>query len=139
MLLESAGLMVLDSAWSGQVPAPMKAWRPIVSGAATPAARVRIQEGGRHLPEVQEKWEEIAENSALFGERGEFLISVAGEGAVTAPWAYVRRTPKMALAQRLSPTKGESEFVAMSVDGRIVCGVATEEYEVWIMAELLKP
>lgn len=137
LLLESAGLTVLDSAWSGQAPVPIEAWRPIISGAATPTARVRVQEDGRHLPEVQKKWEEIAGNSALFGEQGEFLISVAGEGAAMAPWARVRRTPKMTLARQLAPADGEPEFVTMSIDGRVVCGVTTEEYDVWIVAERL--
>jgi len=136
-MLESAGLAVLDSAWSGQAPLPMEAWRPVIGGAATPTARVSIQKERRHLSEVQEKWEEIAGASALFGERGEFLVSVAGEGADTAPWALVRRTSKMTLAQRLGLIEGEPEFVAISVDGRVVCGVTTEEYEVWIVAELM--
>ncbi|MFI5793428.1 hypothetical protein [Streptomyces sp. NPDC051677] len=137
LLLESAGLSILDPAWSGQAPTPMAAWLPIISGSATPTARVRIQEEGRHLPEVEGKWRDIAESSALFGERGEFLISVAGKGAATAPWALVRRTPEMALAQRIASVGGEPEFVAMSVDGRVVCGVTPEEYDVWIVAELM--
>jgi hypothetical protein len=77
----------------------------------------------------------VARDSVLFGKRGEFLISVAGEDAVTAPWAHVRRTPKMVLAQRLALTKGKPEYVAMSLDGHIVCGVTTEEYEVWKSCE----
>lgn len=94
-------------------------------------------ESGLHLPEVQEKWEEIAVGSALFGEHGEFLISVAGEGAAAAPWAHVRSTPKMNLAQRLALPEGVPEFVAMSVNGHVVCGVTAEEYEVWIILKLL--
>ena len=135
--LESAGLTVLQSAWSGPAPTPMEAWRVIIGGAAKPTARVRVQDDGRHLREVQEKWEEIAEISGLFGEHGEFLLSVAGVGSVAAPWAHVQRTPNMTLAEQLAPAKGEPEFVAMSEDGRVVCGITTEEYDVWIVAERL--
>jgi hypothetical protein len=43
----------------------------------------------------------------------------------------------MRLAQRLGSVEGEPEFVAMSLDGRVSCGVTTEEYEVWILTALI--
>jgi len=133
-VLEKAGLVVLDEAWVGPVPEPMTAWRPIISGAAIPTATVRILKEGRHLPEVQAKWEEIAEESGLFGDHGEFLMSVGGMAA--APWARVRRTLHMHLAHRLGPKEGP-EFAAMAMAGSVVCGVTTEEYDVWILATVL--
>lgn len=136
--LESAGLVVLDEAWSGAGPAPMRAWRPIISGGATPAARVRILEANRHLSEVQDQWEGIAEGLGLFGDKDEFLISVAGVGAANAPWAYVRRAGPLSLAQRIGSVEGGPEFVAMSLSGHVVCGVTTEEYEVWIVTESIE-
>jgi|SRR6185437_705241 len=137
LLLESAGLSVLDAAWSGAVPVPMKAWHLIVDGGVTPTATVRILDDNGHLREVESKWEMIAESAGLFDPRDEFLISVAGAGAANAPWARVRRSSQLTLAYRLASSPGEPEFVAMSLDGRIVCGVTTEEYDVWIVQGLL--
>ncbi|MFC5907925.1 hypothetical protein [Streptacidiphilus monticola] len=136
-LLESSGLDVVDEAWSGSVPEPMAAWRPIISGDATPAARIPIQGPPGHLSEVQARWEQIASESGLFDAEGEFLVSVAGEGTANAPWALVRRMPEMVMAQKLGVVQGEPEFVAMSTSGHVVCGVTTEEYEVWILSALL--
>jgi hypothetical protein len=138
-LLKTAGLTVLDEAWSGEAPDPMRAWRPVISGGATPAVRVRIADGNEYLPEVQDHWENVAEQVGIFGDDGDFLISVAGAGAAKAAWARVRRASAMRLAQYLGSVEGEPEFVTMSMDGRVVCGVTSEEYEVWIVtAELLR-
>jgi hypothetical protein len=132
-LLQSAGLTVLDAAWSGQMPQPMEAWRLIIGGEVTPSAVVHFLDNNEHLDEVESQWESIAENGGLFDSRGEFLISVAGVGSVNHPWARVRRNVGLSLARSLAPSVGEPEFVAMSIDGRVVCGVTTEEYGVWIV------
>lgn len=130
-LLREAGLSVLDRAWTGKVPAPRVAWHLIIRGNVAPS--VRIAASNAHLDEVESEWERIAESTALFGVDGEFLISVSGVGSLDAPWALVRREPRMRLAHLLAPYPGEPEFVAMSVDGRSVCGVTTEEHDVWIV------
>ncbi|WP_406359434.1 hypothetical protein OH782_00125 [Streptomyces sp. NBC_01544] len=132
-LLQSAGLTVLDPTWSGDVPGPMEAWRLIIGGEVTPSAVVHFRDGNEHLDEVESRWESIAERNGLFDSRDEFFISVAGVGSVNHPWARVRRNPGLSLAHILAPSVGEPEFVAMSIDGRVVCGVTTEEYDVWIV------
>ncbi|MEU9335000.1 hypothetical protein AB0D49_17800 [Streptomyces sp. NPDC048290] len=134
-LLESAGLLVVQDVWRGEAPEPMEVWRPIVSGEAEPAVRVHVLEANGHLSEVQKQWVRLSDEMGLFGKQGDFLISVAGVGAVSAPWAHVRRTNSMQLAQRLGFVRGEPEFVALSLDGRVSCGVTTEEYEVWVLAK----
>jgi hypothetical protein len=131
-LLREAGLSVPDGAWTGDVPSPWAAWRLIIRGDAVPAARIAYGNDHAHLDEVESEWERIAESTALFGGDGEFLISVSG-GSLDAPWALVRREPRMRLAHVLALYPGDPEFVAMSVDGRSVCGVTTEEYDVWIV------
>jgi hypothetical protein len=115
----------------------MKAWRPIISGGAKPAVRIRTLEANGYLPEVQDQWVRLSEEIGIFGDQDDFLISVAGAGAANAPWARVQRTGAMRLAQRLGSVDGEPEFVAMSLDGRVACGVTTEEYEVWIVTALI--
>lgn len=136
-MLESAGLTVLDPAWTGVGLSPMDAWRPVISGNAVPNARLPVTEAGDHLDAVEERWEGLCEQFAIFGESSDFLISVAGEGATEAPWARVRPAGRMRLAHVLGPVEGEPEFVAMSIDGTAVCAVTTEEYEVWIVASRL--
>lgn len=136
-MLESAGLTVLDPAWTGAGPTPMDAWRSVASGNAVPNARVPISDTADHLDAVEERWESICEQFAIFGETADFLISVAGEGATEAPWAWVRRESRMRPAHVLGPIEGEPEFVAMSTGGSAICGVTTEEYEVWIVASRL--
>lgn len=136
-LLESAGLTVLDDAWSSPAPAPMEAWRPIISGAATPAATVQRDETGEYLATADRQWESLSAFVGVIGPDGDFLISVAGEGASTAPWAHVRHTGVISLSSRLGQVPGEPEFVTMAVDGTAVCGVTTEEYEVWIVTASL--
>ncbi|MBK3574608.1 hypothetical protein JHN63_12440 [Streptomyces sp. MBT65] len=137
-LLEAAGLTVLDSAWAGEAPEPMKAWRPIIRGGATPDVRIHALAENLHFSEVQDQWVRLSEEIGIFGDQGDFLISVAGAGAANAPWARVQRTSSMRLAQQLGSVDGEPEFVAMSLDGRVSCGVTTEEYEVWILTALIE-
>ncbi|MFG3282548.1 hypothetical protein [Streptomyces sp. NPDC048111] len=60
-LLQSAGLTVLDAAWSGEAPEPMEAWRLIIGGEVTPSAIVGFLDGCAHLDEVQSQWESFAE------------------------------------------------------------------------------
>jgi hypothetical protein len=134
-LLRSAGLKILDMAWSGPVPEPSNAWKLIIAGGVTPSAAVQALDGNRHLDEVETKWESIAEDCGLFGGRGEFLIHLAGVGAAMHPWACVQRNSGLSLAHHLAPHAGEPEFVAMSIDGRVVCGVTTEEYDVWVVCK----
>lgn len=100
--LQAAGLSVLDSAWNGDVPSPIEAWRVVIGGSVKPSMKIRINESGEHLAEVQVSWERYAEEADVFGAGGEFLISVAGVGAASAPWARVRRESGMQLAQVLA-------------------------------------
>jgi hypothetical protein len=132
-LLEAAGLEVIEPAWLGSSPTPMAAWKLLVGGDVVPAAVVRIAEGNEHLPEVESKWEELASEAGLFRDNEGFLISVAGIGAAGAPWALVRGNPPLALAFRLASDYGNPEFVAMDMAGRNVCGVTSEEYEIWVV------
>lgn len=137
-LLLAAGLEVVADAWTASDVAPMDAWRPVITGLIEPDVRVRIEESGDHLTEVDRQWERLADGAGVFGPDGECLISVAGGGAGVAPWARVRRSSAMSPARVLGAVPGEPEFVALSVDGRVVCGATTEECEVWLITALLR-
>ena len=132
-LLEQAGLSVIDPAWDGARIAPMAAWKLVIGGDALPDATVRYDDRGEYLSDVESTWRELSAEAGLFGEKGEFLISVAGVGAATAPWALVKLNTWSDLAGQLALVHGNPEFVAMDVESHTVCGVTSEEYEVWIV------
>ncbi|MEV4602968.1 hypothetical protein AB0K15_36920 [Amycolatopsis sp. NPDC049253] len=133
-LLRKSGLAVLDTNYSAGGSRPSDVWRLAASGSTVPAATVEVLPDFGYLEEVDRQWQFLAEERGLFGEDGEFLISVAGERVGRLPWARVRRLGRMALAHHLVAYPGEPEFVAMSRDARVMCGVTTEEYDIWIVA-----
>lgn len=136
-MLRASGLMVLEASSSFVGPAPMDAWRIIIGGNTVPTVRVATDSEFDYLSDVDRSWESVAEELGIFGNDGEFLISVAGSPIGRLPWARVRPDQDRSLARHLVSNPGEPEFVAMSVDARVICGVTTEEYEIWVVgAEL---
>lgn len=131
--LEAAGLTVVDSSWAGPAPSPMAAWKLLIGARVVPRVTVRIAENGEHLREVESEWEALASDAGILGNPDGFLISVAGVGAATAPWALVKGASPLQLARELAPTHGSPEFVTMDLGGRNVCGVTSEEYDIWIV------
>ncbi|WP_158684434.1 hypothetical protein [Amycolatopsis orientalis] len=137
-LLRDAGFVVVAANYSFNGPSPEAAWRPVISGDAVPTVRVSHESASAdHEREVDRSWESVAEEFGVFGEGGDFLISVAGEGMGSLPWAHVRRGRNLSPARHLVDYPGEPEFVTMSMDGRAVCGVTTEEYDIWIIGATL--
>ncbi|WP_406642542.1 hypothetical protein [Amycolatopsis sp. WGS_07] len=132
-MLRASGLVVLEASSSFDGPAPMDAWRVIISGNAVPTARVATDSEFDYLSEVDRTWESVAEELGIFGNDREFLISVAGSPIGRLPWVRVRPARDLSLARHLVNNPEEPEFVAMSVDARVICGVTTEEYEIWIV------
>ena len=131
--LETAGLVVLDEAWGELDVETIDVWKPMITGQYTPCSAVPFQPQNAHSRKVDREWERLAQQVGVFGPGGDFLISVAGAGAGSIGWAHVRRTDEMRMAQHLGQYRGEPEFVTLSMDGRIGCGVTTEEYEVWVV------
>ena len=138
LLLQEAGLDVVDQAWSGALPGPMSAWKRVIGGDVRPTGVVRTSDRVDFRSDVESKWERLARRAGILGGSGGFLISIAGVGAVEAPWALVRETAQLDLAGKLSVGRESPEFVAMSLDGESVCGVTGEEDEIWIVLRSLK-
>ncbi|WIX99185.1 hypothetical protein QRX60_34755 [Amycolatopsis mongoliensis] len=132
-MLEAAQIEVIDEVWTGQVAGPSDAWRLIVGGNVVPSATVSRRVDGEYLDEVDASWGRLGREGGMFGPNGEFLVSVGGAGLGDLPWARVRCEPASVMVHHLAAITGEPEFVAMSVDGTVVCGVTTEEYDVWII------
>ncbi|HEX7660076.1 MAG TPA: hypothetical protein VF444_11420 [Pseudonocardiaceae bacterium] len=136
-LLESAGLTVVDPAWSGPAPEPMAAWRLLILGSVVPTATVPIAAHAAHLPAVEAKWEELAREAGILNGEDGFLISVEGTCAEDVRWARVTPNAPLDLASKLGLDYGNPEFVAMDIAGRNVCGVTSEEYDIWIVKDVL--
>ncbi|WP_034267810.1 hypothetical protein [Actinospica robiniae] len=80
-------------------------------------------------------WLEQARAHGVIGADGTFLIATGYE----KPWLEVRRSEHTRLAANLTseanPHPGEAEFVTLAQDGSVLCGVTTEEYDVWVIVD----
>lgn len=135
-LVRRAGLEPLGFVAADGLPAPRDAWRVLASGGTVPTVRVPL--GGPDLAgRVEAEWRRLAESHGLFDGDGCFLIMPAMRGADTAPWMKVRLTAQSHLARNLvgNAKPGEAEFAAMALDGSVMCGATTEEYDVWLVVE----
>jgi hypothetical protein len=133
-LLASAGLRVMDPAWSGAVVEPFQAWRVIIVIDAQPVLKVADVGGEYQWQQALTFWRAEGVAAGLFSPDGRFLISLANEGE-ELPWCLVRLGDEVGAMERLmrrSPSC--DEFVAMSVDGRVVSGIGVEEDGLWIYA-----
>lgn len=134
-LLESCGLVVLgDHEHSDAVLSAWGAWQLVIGGAVTPVLTI----GSEHsdvAAEVDDRWRELAVRHSVIDADGEFLISVAGEGAAELGWARVRASDRLEMARRLTSQSGcfSPEFVTADVAGRVVLGVTDEEDGVWLV------
>jgi len=134
-LLQRAGLEVVGDRRIEQVLPPRAAWRPVISGEATPTVTVRGELPGL-ITALNEQWHRLAVGSGIIGEDGVFLIDVAGNWTGCAPrrWTRVKLTDRWDLAGVLGKRPGRPEFVTVSTDGRALLGVTAEEDEVWLVA-----
>jgi hypothetical protein len=135
-LLESSGLVVVeDECDAAEGLGVWPAWQRII-GDVVPTATVS-SDGPDVAAEVDARWCELARQYSVIDDCGEFLISVAGLGARELGWAKVRMTARAELARSLtdqpSSIHRHPEFVTADVLGRIVLGVTTEEYDVWLI------
>lgn len=133
-LLASAGLSVIAPVWSGAVVEKFQAWRAIIVFDAQPVLKVTDVGGGYQWQQALTFWRAEAAAAGLFSSDGRFLISLADEGN-ELPWCLVRLGDEVGAMEMLmwrSPSC--DEFVAMSVDGKVVSGIGVEEDGLWIYA-----
>src|SRR5690242_20256386 len=126
-LLRECGLMILDDPIPSGIPGVLEAWQPVVNIAAEPAAKVSLS-SPTVAAEVDKQWHVHAVRNSIISPKGDFLISIAGTGSIELGWALVRYSADAKISSRLIAHTGASpEFLAMSLDGRRVCGVTPEE------------
>jgi hypothetical protein len=132
-LFGRCGLEILGFDESPTLPAVSRA-SVLLARIHEPTAQVPIE--GEALPErVDAAWREQAAANGVLAADGTFLIAFG----VHAPWLKVRLTAYTRLSAHLvAPTRsrpGHGEFVTLAADGSVMCGVTTEEYDVWIIAD----
>lgn len=135
-LMGKAGLTVLRSAVTADVPEPASAWRLVARGGARPDVVVDDEREG-YLDEVDRVWRRVARAAGVIADDDRFLIHVAGRGALHLPWCEVRLGEAARLAETLVVYPGEPEFVTLSLAGDVVCGVTTEEHGIWVLTARL--
>ncbi|MFF3838053.1 PE-PGRS family protein [Streptomyces sp. NPDC001930] len=133
--LRQAGLDVVEGDRVEEVMTPWAAWRPVISGNATPTVAVRM-DAPEPVRELNRQWHRLAVEHGIIGADGTFLIDVAGNWPDRTPrrWTRVRLTDRWDLAGVLGERPGKPEFVTLSTDGDALIGATTEEYDVWLVA-----
>ena len=130
--IERSGLEILGFVESGGLVESGHAWR-LVAGLEA-AIRVPIA-GGDLASRVDTAWLEQARAHGVIAADDTFLIDTGYE----RPWLKVRWTQHTRLAANLvsktRPTPGEAEFVTLAEDGSAMCGVTTEEYDIWVILD----
>ncbi|SDO37704.1 hypothetical protein SAMN04487981_110164 [Streptomyces sp. cf386] len=131
-LLGRCGLEVLDGLPSDSLPTPRRAVG-ITIGGTEPAAKVPLA-GPTLSARVDSAWFQLAREHQVVDAEGRFLITTTMEG----PWVPVRIHGALHMAEHLvgrNAPPGHAEFVTMALDGSVMCGVTTEEYDVWLVVD----
>ncbi|MFJ1756587.1 hypothetical protein [Kitasatospora sp. NPDC088134] len=132
LLLETAGLTVLDAPDPAGLPSPAEVWQSVAGFLVEPDATVAL-DAPDWAERVDAQWLRLAQESELPAPDETFLIHVGGQGLGRLGWALVRWTDDAQLAAHLTDGPRRPEFVTMSPDGHATCGVTTEEHDVWLI------
>ncbi|MFJ6249374.1 MULTISPECIES: hypothetical protein [unclassified Streptomyces] len=135
--IASTGLTISSDPAPSDVPPVREAMLSVSNWEVEPTSTVPLDHANA-LQEVDQNWHAHAARNGLFGNDGSFLLSVSGAGSRKFGWAMVKWSPGAELAPRLARAEEGLDFVAMSVDGRVVCAVTEEEYEYWIVVQHLR-
>ncbi|MGW5420578.1 hypothetical protein [Streptomyces sp. NPDC003943] len=134
--LIQTGLAVSNDSAPRDIPSVLEALRSVANWEIQPATKVPLSHP-KALQEVDHQWQLHAERNGLFRDDGSFLLSISGTGASTLGWAVVKWAPGTELAPRLVQRDEGLDFLAMSLDGKMVCAVTEEEYDYWIVVQHL--
>ncbi|MEU0399243.1 hypothetical protein ABZ318_03165 [Streptomyces sp. NPDC006197] len=83
--------------------------------------------------ELDRQWDSLTAAARLATPEGEFCMPAPGRGGHETGWVRVKDLVGTALPSRIQAGTGLTEFLAVSVDGRIMCAVSDEEYDKWII------
>ncbi|MEU3557832.1 hypothetical protein [Streptomyces fragilis] len=112
---------------------PVEAALHAVNGVEVePAVRVPGS-GPRALGQLDRQWHQQAARARLYAADGEFLILPPGSGGSAVGWVRVRDRGGEDLPSRVGKVFGAPEFVAVSVDGRVLCAAVVEDDGHWVV------
>ncbi|MGV9687523.1 hypothetical protein ACWDUX_00135 [Streptomyces sp. NPDC003444] len=134
-LLDALARQGLNEAGGGipeGIPEPKKASLVVYGGNARPTSTVprRDPSAGDHVDAL---WHQEAERLEIFNRDREFLLFATYPGSLARGWIRVKDSNGIRFPSRISAATGYSDFIAVSLDGKSLCAVSYEEYEIWIV------
>ncbi|MYW68415.1 hypothetical protein GTY65_30715 [Streptomyces sp. SID8379] len=97
-----------------------------------PTARIPAT-SSRPPEELDQEWHEQALHHSLYADDQSFLIIPPGSGGSSFGWVKVKDPVGHSLPSRIFAATGNTDFVAISTDGRRLCAVTLEEDEYWVV------
>ncbi|MCX4431951.1 MULTISPECIES: hypothetical protein [Streptomyces] len=131
-VLERCGLRVLETAVPQEAP-PVNTAIYSVTGFEVEPVAVIPASSPRAADELDEKWHHCASTSALYGDKGEFLILPPLSGGSEIGWVAVTDPVGEHLPSRIAAATGSPEFLAVSMDGHHLCAASAEEDDHWVV------
>ncbi|WP_146610465.1 MULTISPECIES: hypothetical protein [unclassified Streptomyces] len=89
------------------------------------------------MAELDRQWLANTSTLPLVSGAGKLLIVPPGPGGSAAGWVLVKDSVGTGLPSRVAGATGSPELLALSVDGRYLCAVTSEEDEFWIVTRVL--
>ncbi|MER5533993.1 hypothetical protein [Streptomyces mirabilis] len=131
-VLGRCGLRVRETAVPREAP-PVNTAICSVTGFEVEPVAVIPASSPRSADELDEKWHHCASASALYGDKGEFLILPPLSGGSEIGWVAVTDPVGEHLPSRTAAVTGSPEFLAVSMDGHHLCAASAEEDDYWVV------
>jgi hypothetical protein len=128
--IDRSGLTRLGQ--SGTPDDVQSAWKAFSSVHAEPVVRISDALEETSLVALEQTWSTMAASLGVVSDRGEFLLTVSGEGTFGLPWFHVRANKQFSIRD-LGMESDEPDFIASSLDRSVSIAVSTEESEFWIL------
>lgn len=130
--LEASELTVLDREVPDEFPDVMSAIYAVNGIDVRPTAAISDSLTDASA-QVDREWEAHAAAHHLTGKDASFYILAPVARGHEVGWIHVRDPIGRNLPSRIRASTGNTEFLTVSEDGRVMCAVSTEERETWIV------
>ncbi|MCM2413119.1 hypothetical protein [Streptomyces sp. RKAG290] len=135
--LEACGLLPIGTEAPCPVPAVLTAIHAVTGVEVKPSATIP-ESRADVMAELDRQWLAETTRLPLVSGAGELLIVPPGRGGSAVGWVLVKDSVGTGLPSRVAGATGSPEFLALSVDGRHLCAVTSEDDELWIVTRVLK-
>ncbi|WP_330237865.1 hypothetical protein [Streptomyces sp. NBC_00525] len=134
--LEACGLLAIRTEAPCPVPAVLTAIHAVTGIEVKPTATI-AESHADVMAELDRQWLANTSKLPLVSGAGKLLIVPPGPGGSAAGWVLVKDSVRTGLPSRVAGATGSPELLALSVDGRYLCAVTSEEDEFWIVTRVL--